>query len=249
VSAITRTLALAATAALVGGCSTPVGGRGALADGATRPVGSSTAARPSPPPTKPPSTTAPPKRRDPAAVARAVDLRAADLGWTLIPGSTNDKDSLNWLIVCGRDGGVSPGTMSGAATPDYSPTGRSSASQVGSATGLFPDDAAAHRYVGLFRDPAVGRCVAAEALRAWPDGFTGGVPAFTPAALHAVGATEAAGLVTTARNANGQRETIQFYAIRTGPIVTMLDAIWIGTPDVHLLRSMAARLAHRQHLV
>lgn len=245
VSALTRFVALLAAAAVLGGCSAAVGGHATLAAGATRAAGAGPTGRPAPSPTP----TAP-KRRDPAAVARAVDLRAADLGWKLIPGSTNDRDSLAWLIVCGRDAGVGPGSMSGAATPDYSATGRNSASQVGSATGLFKDDDAAHRYVGLLRDRSVGRCMAAEALRNWPDSFSGTVPPFTPASLRAAGAAEAAGLTATvARSSDGRRETIQFFAVRTGPIVTMLDTIWVGDPDTRLLESLAARLAHRQHLV
>jgi hypothetical protein len=182
-------------------------------------------------------------------VARAVDVRASDLpaGWKKIPDSPGGKDSLSWVVVCARDAGVSPGTLSGADTPDFSPTGTSKSSQVGSATGLFGTEAAAAAYVNLFRNDSVGRCMAAEAIRAWPDSFSGAVRAFGPRPLPVSTATEAAGLVTTARSSNGTRVVIQFFAIRTGPIVTMLDTLWMGDGDNRILGTVASKIGTRQH--
>jgi len=234
----------------VAGCSEPVQGRGTLVPGSQvtpelpSPSGTGRASGP-PAPTPTPT---PSKRRDPAAVARAVDIRASDLpaGWRQIPDSPGGQDSLSWLIVCLRDAGIGPGTMSGAATPDFSSSGTTRASQVGSATGLFPDDAAARRYVAGLRDPSVGKCMAAEALRTWPDSFSSGPSAFAPQRVNLPPADEGSAMVATARNSS-QRLTIQFIAIRTGPIVTMLDTIWIGSPNASILATAGTRIATRQH--
>jgi hypothetical protein len=247
--------ALVALAAVVaaGGCSTSVGGRGSLAEGgAIRPAtsGSTPAAKPGSGPAATPSPT-PSRRRNPTTVAHAVDIRAGDLpaGWREIPSSRGGNDSLSWVIVCARDAGVSPGTLSGAETPDFSATGTARSSQVGTGTGLFADDAAAARYVALFRDRSVGRCVAAEAVRTWGSSFSGAVPAFTPGPLQVATATEAAGFGTAATRNDGQRLTIQFYAIRTGPIVTMLDTFWIGAADPRVVTAVAGRIGSRQRTV
>jgi hypothetical protein len=245
--------------AAVGGCSTTVAGSGVLASGATiqpdlptappssgaTPGGGSTTG-PAPEP-KPTPTPTPPRKRDPAAVARAVDIRASDLpGWRLIAGAPTGNDSLSWVILCGRDAGVGPGTLSGAATPDFSPNGSTNTSQIGTATGLFADDASARKYLSLFHDRAVGRCMAAEAARTWPDSFSGAVGDFTPVAMRAAGTDEAAGLSAFARSKDGRKVTIQFFAIRTGPIVTMLDTIWIGSANIPLLNAVAAHIGARQ---
>lgn len=241
-------VALAASFGLASAaCSTAVTGRGTLAAGAARgtvPPSPGSSAGPTPTPTPTPTST---KRRDPAAVARAVDIRPGDLpsGWREIGGSRTGRDSLSWVVECARDAGVSPGTLSGAETPDFSRTGTPAASQVGTATGLFPDDAAAARYVALFRNAAVGRCVAAEAVRAWPDSFSA-VPAFRPSPLRVASAAEAAGLVTGATWHDGNPRTIQFFAIRTGPIVTMLDTVWVGGSDGRVLAAVATRIGTRQ---
>jgi hypothetical protein len=240
-----------AVAVLVGtcGCSKALAGKGTLVEGgAIRPAptdpgpGATATASPTPSPT-------PSRRRDPATVARAVDIRAGDLpaGWREISGSRREAtDSLSWVIACARDAGVGPGSLSGADTPDFSATGTARSSQVGTATGLFADDAAAARYVALFRDRTVGRCMAAEAGRTWSSSFSAPVPAFTPGTVRVASAAEAAGLATTATRKDGQRLTIQFHAIRTGPIVTMLDTIWIGAADPRILNAVAARIGSRQ---
>jgi hypothetical protein len=223
----------------IGGCSETIPGTGTLAKGAVT--------SPSTAPTRAP-TPSPTRSRSPAATARAVDIRAGDLpaGWREMPGSRRDTDSLSWVVVCARDAGVSPGSLSGAETPDFSATGTARSSQVGTATGLFADDAAAGRFVGLFRDRTMGRCVAAEAVRTWSDSFSGSVPAFSPGALRVASAAEAAGLGTTATRRDGQQLTIQFYAIRTGPIDTMLYMIWVGGAPPRLINAVAARIGGRQ---
>jgi hypothetical protein len=240
-------LALAVSIGLVVcACSDAVVGRGTLVPGAARatvtpgPGAASTAT-----PTAKPTSTRP---RDPAAVARAVNIRPGDLpaGWQEIRNSRGGRDSLSWVVVCARDAGVSPGTLSGAETPDFSPRGNISASQVGTATGLFPDDTAAARYVALLRNSSVGRCMAAEAQRVWADSFSGTVPAFRPTRLPVGAATEGAGMATGATLSTGQRTTIQFFAIRTGPIVTMLDTVWYGDAKPGLLAAVAARIGTRQ---
>jgi hypothetical protein len=60
-------------------------------------------------------------------------------------------------------------------------------------------------------------------------------------------ADEGSALVATARSSGNQRLTIQFIAIRTGPIVTMLDTIWIGSPNASILATVGTRIATRQH--
>jgi hypothetical protein len=117
---------------------------------------------------------------------------------------------------------------------------------VGTATGLFADDAAARRYVALLRDRSFGRCVAAEAVRTWASSFSGPVPAFSPGAMTVPSAAEAARLGTTATSSAGRQVTIQFHAIRTGPIVTMLDTYWIGAADPRVVNAVAARVGARQ---
>lgn len=252
--AVSRRVALLAVAvglASTAGCSTAVSGSGTLARGATiapeLPAAAATGSTARPKATTTPKPT-PTRHRDPAAVARAVDIRPTDLpgGWKRIPDDATGKDSLSWLIVCARDAGVGPGTLSGAATPDYSPTGTASTSQIGTATGLFADDASARKYLSVLHDRAVGRCMAAEAERTWPDSFSGAVGDFTPVAMRAAGTDEAAGLSAFARASGGRRLTIQFFAIRTGPIVTMLDTMWIGSANVPLLNSVAAHVGARQ---
>jgi hypothetical protein len=234
----------------VAACSTSVTGTGTLAAEVVVPATPPAAPTGTPAsapsaPTRPTATPAPP--RDPAAVARAVDLRATDLpgGWKRIPDSTGDDDSLNWVIVCARDAGISPGTLSGAATPDYSPSGTNRTSQVGSATGLFTDPAAAARFVALLRSSTVGRCVAAEAVRAWSGEFRS-VGTFLPGRFRVGTAADSAGLGSTARFTDGRVVTIQFFAIRTGPIVTMLSTLWIGGSDSGVINTAAARIGARQ---
>lgn len=237
---------LAAAVLATAGCSQTLAGRGTLAEGApTR----TPPATPTPTATATPTPT-PTKSRNPATVARAVDVRPSDLpaGWTEVAGSRGGFDTLSWLIVCARDAQVGPGSLSGAESPDFSVTGTNKSSQVGSVTGLFADDSAASRYVALLRDPAVGRCVAAEAVRTEGDSFSS-VPAFRSGPLRAPGASETAGLGSVATGVDGRGYTIQFYAIRTGPIVTMLDTFWVGGADNRLLASVAAKIAARQRTV
>lgn len=246
-------------ASVVTGCSEPVDGRGSLAAEALVPASSATAssatspagtasAAPAGTPSDRPTTSPAPRRRDPAAVARAVDIRPGDIpGWRLIPGSrTGPNDSFTWIVVCVRDAGVAPGTLSGAETPDFSPTGRADADQVGTVTGLFPDDAAARRFVALFRGPALGRCAAAEAARTWGSTFASGVPAFGTLGVRVGTAAEAGGIATRARTRAGRTVTFQFIAVRTGPIVTVLSTYWQGVADNRLLGTVATRVGSRQ---
>lgn len=238
----------------LGACSDPVAGNGSLAEDALVPAAPS--ARPAGPspgstaagPTSTPTPTPTQRRRDPAKVARAVDIRAGDIpGWRLIGGSGTDRnDSFDWVILCARDLGVPSGSMSGAATPDMSADGTARTSQVGTVTGLFPDDAAARRFVALFRSASVARCLAAEATRRWADTFAGSVPGFRPAALPVPGAAEVAGLGTSAARKSASRLSVRFHAIRTGPIVTVLSSTWTGAVDGSILRRVAARLVVRQ---
>ncbi|MEN3360294.1 MAG: hypothetical protein V7637_4276 [Mycobacteriales bacterium] len=233
----------------VSGCSDVVRGHGAFVPG--NQISPRLTTGPGPAVTPTPTPTRTPTPRNPITVARAVDVRASDLpgGWRQIVASPSGKDDLSWAIVCLRDAGVSPGTLSGAATPNFSRTGDAKSSQVGSATGLFPDAPAAARFLAGLRTPAVGRCMSAEANRTWPGSFSSGPSAFTLATVLAPAADQATGVQSTAQVPNGQRVTIQFFAIRTGPIVTVLDALWLGGPDGGLLAAVATRIAVRQHSV
>lgn len=238
---------LAATAA----CSKPVTGTGTLAaEAAVVPAAPTTpATNPAAAPSPSRPTAAPaPRPRDPAAVARSVDVRATDLpgSWRPVPGCQRDDDSFNWVVACARDAGVSPASLSGAETPDYSPSGTSRSSQVGSATGVFPDNAAAHRFVALFRSGTFGGCLAAEAIRAWSSTIRGPVPTFRTGVLRVAGVAESVGVGSTATFTDGRRGTVQFFAVRTGAIVTSINTLWYGTPDSGLVNTVAARVAARQ---
>lgn len=251
-------------AAALSACSDPVTGSGALAEEAlvpapatSRPAGSASPAStvsPAPPPSATPSpstapTPSPSKRRDPGAVARAVDIRAGDLpGWRPLPGSRTGKDSLDWVIACVRDAGVSPGSLSGAQTPDFSPDGTARTSQVGTATGLFADEAAARRYLAALRQPAVAACVGAEAERAWPDHIRTR-PAFREVYPKPRGAAEAAGIAGSAQVTSVGKVTYQFVAVRTGPVVTMVNTAWIGSSVAATIDRVVAKVAARQRTV
>lgn len=235
---------------LVTGCSSTLAGNGTVATdvlvpGTTGPAPTTT---PTPSPTPAPSPTQ--RTLDPAAVARAVDIRATDLphGWREIPGSRTGGDTRDWLVECARDAGVAPGTLSGSETPDWSATGTDASSEVGTTTGLFPTPAAAARWVALFRQRPFGACVAAEALRSTP-GVYRSVPAATPGPVRVPTAEDAAGMSTTATVRDGRRNTFQFFAIRTGPIVTMINTSWRVAPDDSVVATAAARIGARQRTV
>jgi hypothetical protein len=184
------------------------------------------------------------------ATANQVNVRPGDLGagWRPIPGSgQGGNDSFDWVVVCARDASVPPGTFSGAQTPDFSPTGTAYSSQVGSVTGLFPTDAAAHAFVALFRTPAFGACLAAEAAREWNEFVSGGVPAFARHTYRVATATEAALMDTHARLTGGGGMHVQFLPIRTGPIVTVLSTAWRPVADPRLVLRAATNIGHRQH--
>jgi hypothetical protein len=234
------------------GCSDEVRGTGTLASEALVVAGAATSppATASPAPKPAPVPAPAPRKRDPATVAAVVDVRTTDLpgGWDLIPGSRRDNDTFNWVIGCARDAGVGPGPLSGAETPDFSSSATASTSQVGSATGVFADDAAAKKFVALYRSPTFGACVASEAVRRWAT-IRGEVPAFRPSVLRVAGAAEAAGMGSTVTFRTGQRATVQFFAVRTGPVVTALNTLWFGAPASALVNGVAARLAARQRTV
>lgn len=150
------------------------------------------------------------------------------------------------MIVCARDAGAALGTLSGAATPDFSPSGTSRTSQVGSSTGVLPSEAAARAFVALFRTPAFGRCVAAEAMRQWDGQWSGTVPAFVPGTVRVPTAAEAAGIGTRARLSDGRAAQLQFIPVRTGPIVTVVATFWLGAADNAVLARAAANIGTRQ---
>jgi hypothetical protein len=237
-----------AVVAAIAGCSESVEGQGNLAAGVLVPK-SATAAAPGATPARPtPSPT--PRKRDPAATARKVNLRAGDLpaGWRLIPGSAADtNDSFDWVIVCARDAGVGPGSFAGAATPDWSPSGTNGSSQVGSVSGLFGTEAQAHAFVALFADAAFGRCLAGEAGRRWGGTLSGAVPPFARRPYRVPAAQEAGLMDAAARLSGGARIHFQFLPIRTGPIVTVLSTAWRPSPDAAVMQKAAATIGRRQH--
>lgn len=143
--------------------------------------------------------------------------------------------------------GVTLGSFGGAQTPDFSPTGTATASQVGSVTGLFETDAAAHAFVALFGVPAFGACLAGEAGREWDEFVSGGIPAFTRHGYRVATATEAALMDTHARLTGGDAMHVQFLPIRTGPIVTVLSTAWRPVADPRLMLRAATNIGHRQH--
>ena len=160
---------------------------------------------------------------------------------------TDANDNFDWVVLCVRDAGVPSGSLPGADTPDFSPDGSTRASQSGTVTGLFADDAAARRLGALFRDASFARCLAAEATRRWSTVFAGAVPGFRRAGLPVPGAAaEVAGLGTTAARRSGSRLTVRYFAVRTGPIVTVLSSTWTGAVDGATLRRLGARVAARQ---
>jgi len=100
--------------------------------------------------------------------------------------------------------------------------------------------------VALFRDASFARCLAAEATRRWSTVFAGAVPGFRPAGLPVPGAAEVAGLGTTAGRRSGSRLSVRYFAVRTGPVVTVLSSAWIGIADGATFRRLGARVAARQ---
>jgi hypothetical protein len=244
-------VAVLAAVAVLSGCAASVDGSGDLAAGVLVPrttaaPGPTASAQAVPSPSPAPA----PRKRDPAATAHKVNLQAGDLpvGWRLIPGSTEDtNDSFDWVIVCARDAGVGPGTFAGAATPDWSPSGTDSTSQVGSVSGLFGTEAQAHAFVALFGDAAFGRCLAGEAGRRWGSVLSGAVPPFARRPYRVPPAPEARLMGAAARLGGGARVEFQFVPIRTGPIVTVLSMAWRPAPDAAVVAKAAAGVARRQH--
>lgn len=241
---------LTAVGAAATGCSETVSGAGSLGAGALAPAPVTSPSTPAASTASAPTSTPvpAPRRRDPIKTADQVNVRASDLpGWSKVPGSSaGGDDSFNWVVICARDAGVPGGTFSGAQTPDFSPSGTVTTSQVGSATGLFDSDAAAHRFVALFRSPVFGRCVGAEANRRWGDVISGAMPAFTPGTVRVPTATEAAGIGARVTFTGGRPAQLQFIPIRTGPIVTVLSTLWRPAADSRLLARAAANIGTRQ---
>lgn len=231
-------LAALALCGLLAACSAGTGGTGTLETdlgGAGTPAGSTGA-----------GGTAGPPARDPAELARTVEIRASDLplGWKLIPGSRTGDDSLAWAVACAREAEVPVGSLPAAETPDFSPDGTSDSNQVGSATGLFASPAQAAVYVAALRTPAFGACMATTAVRAWPGAFRT-VPPFVSGPFRVPTAGDAAGISTVATRSDGARLTFQFFAIRVGPIVTMLNTSWTTAVDTGVINTAASEIGAR----
>ena len=227
--------------ALLSGCSASVTGTGTVAADAI----ASTTPAPTTSATPAPTTPAPPP--DPAKVAAAVNLRQDDFpaGWKPVPGSgTEGDDSANWTFACARDASVPPGTQYGAQTPDISPDGTHRTSQVGSVSGVFPDEAAAEKFVALFRRSEYGSCLGAEAMRAWPGTFRT-VPPFVPLTFLRAGLSDTSAMAAVATTTQGRKMTIQFLVMRSGPVVAMVSTYWVGSPDNPVVDRVSSRVALR----
>ena len=136
------------------------------------------------------------------------------------------------------------GTLPDAETPDFSPRGSVDSDQVGTATGLFETPAQAATYVAALRTRTFGVCMGRAAVRLWPGAFRS-VPAFADGPFRVPTAADAAGISTTAVEADGTRLTFQFFAIRVGPIVTMLNTSWTTAVDVQIINTAASEVGAR----